>query len=219
MPRVKVKWITGAATAVAVMSLASAAGAATLSTGVVGSFGDPEVNWHLTSPDGNLTIVSGPQAYPPGTWITAPGGSNWITPSAGGGTTATDAPVGEYVYTLHFADPGTDIPIRWSSDNGATFSLNGGATLSTVGDNGFSSLVSFVIPALSFALGDNYFTVTVQNISCDCNNPTGLLVSTPEFAAPTATPLPAALPLFATGLGALGVFGWRRKKKAAALAA
>ena len=33
------------------------------------------------------------------------------------------------------------------------------------------------------------------------------------------TPLPAALPLFATGLGALGLLGWRRKKKAAALAA
>jgi hypothetical protein len=34
------------------------------------------------------------------------------------------------------------------------------------------------------------------------------------------TPLPAALPLFATGLGGLGVFGWRRKRKnAAALAA
>jgi hypothetical protein len=33
------------------------------------------------------------------------------------------------------------------------------------------------------------------------------------------TPLPTALPLFATGLGALGLLGWRRKKKAAALAA
>ena len=30
-----------------------------------------------------------------------------------------------------------------------------------------------------------------------------------------ATPLPATLPLFASGLGALGLFGWRRKKKAA----
>ena len=29
-----------------------------------------------------------------------------------------------------------------------------------------------------------------------------------------AVPLPAALPLFATGLGALGLLGWRRKKKA-----
>jgi uncharacterized repeat protein (TIGR01451 family) len=31
-----------------------------------------------------------------------------------------------------------------------------------------------------------------------------------------ATPLPAALPLFATGIGALGLLGWRRRRKAAA---
>jgi hypothetical protein len=30
------------------------------------------------------------------------------------------------------------------------------------------------------------------------------------------TPLPAALPLFATGLGALGLLGWRRKRKTSA---
>ena len=34
--------------------------------------------------------------------------------------------------------------------------------------------------------------------------------------AADATPLPAALPLFATGLGALGLLGWRRKRKQAA---
>ena len=33
---------------------------------------------------------------------------------------------------------------------------------------------------------------------------------------PASTPLPGALPLFATGLGALGLLGWRRKRKAAA---
>jgi hypothetical protein len=38
-------------------------------------------------------------------------------------------------------------------------------------------------------------------------------------SAASATPLPAALPLFAGGLGALGLLGWRRKRKAAALAA
>lgn len=40
--------------------------------------------------------------------------------------------------------------------------------------------------------------------------------------APSAAPLPAALPLLATGLGAMGLFGWRRNRKrknAAALAA
>ena len=34
----------------------------------------------------------------------------------------------------------------------------------------------------------------------------------------TTTPLPAALPLFATGLGALGLLGWRRKRKSQAAA-
>jgi hypothetical protein len=43
------------------------------------------------------------------------------------------------------------------------------------------------------------------------------LIST---ATVSATPLPAALPLFATGLGAMGLLGWRRKRKnAAAIAA
>lgn len=34
----------------------------------------------------------------------------------------------------------------------------------------------------------------------------------------SATPIPAALPLFATGVGALGLLGWRRKHKAKAAA-
>ena len=41
-----------------------------------------------------------------------------------------------------------------------------------------------------------------------------------EVSTLAETPLPAALPLFASGLGGLGLIGWRRKrKKAAALAA
>jgi PEP-CTERM motif len=60
----------------------------------------------------------------------------------------------------------------------------------------------------------NTFEVAVQNEACGgCNKPTGLLVSA------VVTPLPAALPLFASGLGALGLLSWRRKQKAAARAA
>jgi hypothetical protein len=37
--------------------------------------------------------------------------------------------------------------------------------------------------------------------------------------APAATPLPAALVLFGSGLGAMGIFARRRKAKACAVAA
>jgi hypothetical protein len=41
---------------------------------------------------------------------------------------------------------------------------------------------------------------------------TSLSVADSPLSVPE-TPLPAALPLFATGLGALGLLGWRRKRK------
>ena len=34
----------------------------------------------------------------------------------------------------------------------------------------------------------------------------------------SSTPLPAALPLFGTGLGMMGLLGWRKKRKAQAVA-
>jgi hypothetical protein len=39
-----------------------------------------------------------------------------------------------------------------------------------------------------------------------------------SVAADPTTPLPATLPLFGGGLGALGLLGWRRKRKAQAVA-
>jgi hypothetical protein len=40
-----------------------------------------------------------------------------------------------------------------------------------------------------------------------------LPIGVAEITPPDNTPLPAALPLFASGLGALGLLGWRRKRK------
>ncbi len=44
-------------------------------------------------------------------------------------------------------------------------------------------------------------------------------LGTLSVSDPPATPLPAALPLLATGLGLVGLLGWYRKRKAAALSA
>jgi len=55
-------------------------------------------------------------------------------------------------------------------------------------------------------------TTTVNQIS---GNPQGLtfdLVPVTDTIGIAETPLPAALPLFATGLGAMGLLGWRRKR-------
>jgi len=44
----------------------------------------------------------------------------------------------------------------------------------------------------------------------------GNWVFTAKFSTPATTPIPAALPLFASALGGLGFVGWRRKKATAA---
>jgi hypothetical protein len=58
-------------------------------------------------------------------------------------------------------------------------------------------------------------TITLDWAGTD--GPAGFLREATFSLTPnSAVPVPAALPLFATGLGALGLLGWRRKRKAAA---
>ena len=71
-----------------------------------------------------------------------------------------------------------------------------------------SSAPSYVINNMNLAAGtyllDNYLESSID--------PNYAVL----FAPVSSTPLPAALPLFAGGLGALGLLGWRRKRKAVA---
>jgi hypothetical protein len=52
------------------------------------------------------------------------------------------------------------------------------------------------------------------------NDPNYSILLSPDVGNSAATALPAGLPLFATGLGAMGLFGWRtRRKNTTAIAA
>ena len=74
----------------------------------------------------------------------------------------------------------------------------------------------------SFASADqflwNFWTRGSLNGVAVAGNP-GLADFAPDNSDASVTPLPAALPLFASGGGLLGFLGWRRRRKNAALAA
>jgi hypothetical protein len=102
--------------------------------------------------------------------------------------------------------------------------------LLTSGSASVDSAFSFLI-GIPILVDMHAYTYAGQNCLCES---TSSLTFDPFFTtlngysislsdgvgnSPIVTPLPAALPLFATGLGALGLLGWRRKRKASALAA
>jgi len=82
-----------------------------------------------------------------------------------------------------------------------------GGSLQTVGFAATGSVVSILFlgdPANTFGAGNWDFAI--DNLAFNQNTVGGDNTN-------GATPLPAALPLFATGLGGLGLLGWRRKRR------
>ena len=75
-----------------------------------------------------------------------------------------------------------------------------------------TKLAGFMAADLSFGSS----SITANTVGLGPLFAPGTFISIDVGFALIATPLPAALPLFATGLGAIGLFGWRRKRKAAA---
>jgi hypothetical protein len=102
-------------------------------------------------------------------------------------------------YELSFALdalPGSPLTVGWGSND--VFDTSGGTagwTLHTLDlvANSNSTVLSFNTP-------------TVSNVGLD------------DVSVTPTTPLPAALPLIAAGLGAMGLIGWRRKRKAHVIA-
>ena len=104
-------------------------------------------------------------------------------------------------FVPQYADPGA------SGFNGFVFSFVGAPTILAVGINALSN---FNPVSLSFT--SNSVTFDLRGLFV---NPQSNLVIDLTLADQTVVPLPAALPLFAAGLSAMGFMGWRRKQKAA----
>jgi hypothetical protein len=142
----------------------------------------------------------------------APSGSNIITPihmniNDGGVLANVTATVSIAGGVLRFS-PG-QAEDHFGLMNTATGAVQAAiVTFNLTANNGFTWMTAASV-----------LTPTTQDVGAAYGH--GFMAATHEQFAGTFSPvpLPAALPLFATGLGALGLLGWRRKKKAPALAA
>jgi hypothetical protein len=98
----------------------------------------------------------------------------------------------------------------WKLEYGASFSYSGvSSSVEGLADQYESNVM----------LGGQWFcpdcTVTLFSLDGDQNLGVGSPPATSRGGPPGATPLPAALPLFASGAGGLGLLSWRRRKKTA----
>ena len=114
---------------------------------------------------------------------------------------------------------GAYLPSTQALDPGATgffvFQVNLGTTLLQDASNpNLNPLlsISLGLPLASYIVGFlNEGTADTPNWIATANS--GAIFET-RSDPPAAVPLPGALPLFATGLSALGLLGWRKKRKA-----
>jgi hypothetical protein len=214
---------------------ASQAHAATLnlatgldSGGVLQTSGDAlDANWRVT---GAVNPKSPPSAFVVGTtsadegfsggWIANGPNSSWIAANP-------DDPSGNgletFTRTFFVANPNMAAIINgaWTADDAASLFLNG-HLLSTL-------TLDFNGPVLTHTTHLNGFTTTPGDFVHGVNTLTMVITSTDDFlegarlegtlvaegrVSNVVAPVPPALPLFATGLSALGLLGWRRKRKA-----
>jgi len=128
--------------------------------------------------------------------------------------------------TINFSTPvqsvGTQIQDGVIGDNftAVIMAYNGSTLLGTFTENGFSGDLGDN-SNIFLGVQDSIADITSITYLAITSSPTSRLqdvaINQMSVIAPE-TPLPAALPLFATGLGIAGLLGWRRKRKPQAAA-
>jgi hypothetical protein len=179
----------------AVMSFASAAHAVTYQTSgfALGGLGD--------------TIYSG---------------YDYLTGSAVQGTLGSSIVLNDLAFT---AGINATVPQYYPSKYSITETLTIGATQQQINipfalDISYSDTVTISEETFSFVDGNTVWQLVVNGMLLGPNaGGTQTAQLTARVSEVSQTPLPAALPLFASGLGGLGLFAWWRKRKTAATAA
>jgi hypothetical protein len=115
--------------------------------------------------------------------------------------------IGPYTATFDSSVGGSGF---FSASTDATGNVTGISLLDNIGN--FDSLGSADVVLI--VNGNRNVVFTMSAYYADAND----LTTPDQFSVTSAAPLPAALPLFGLGLGALGLLGWRRKRKVTALA-
>jgi hypothetical protein len=123
--------------------------------------------------------------------------------------------VSAVITTTDSTQLGAQLDWAFTSVASTLLAANGSYWIAVVYGNGNNNFFSTspVTTEAGVTLGSG--AICGQNTQCS----SGTISFGPDFETLTATPLPAALPLFAGGLGLMGFLGRRRKRKGALAAA
>jgi hypothetical protein len=181
----------------------------------VGTPGTVDPHYSQTSPTFAPLFITTSR---PGSYVTAPAGSQWISFQPNG---SANVPAGTFGITTTFdltgLIPGTaTISGDLAADNFAEIFLNGvdtgiGTTMNNPGGGGrtgFEQLLPFTISS-GFVPGVNTLTFELTNDPDRGTNPSDLLVA--NLTGTASVPEPSTLALLALGGGALA--GWRRWRR------
>jgi hypothetical protein len=180
------------------------------------SYGGPTLH-DVNSTTGELTwwspTLNSNVTYTGSSTITVPIGQNMFPPNGTGSTDSNGYQTA--ILTGYLTVPTTEtVTFNLGSDDDSFLALDNTIVAQVGGIHG-SGTANYTTGVLS---PGQYLLTLFYADRYQVNAYLDFSVSTTNVSLDSTTPLPAALPLFATGLGGLGLLGWRRKRKAVALA-